>query len=169
MNRAYQPTKANTRGFTIIEVVLVLAIAGLIFLMVFIALPTLQRTQRDTQRKDDLSRIQTQITAYSNNNRGAIPKPDLITGNSTFVKNYLGGTNTVAGPDYNDPTTGTGYEFLAGGTQPTKAGQIGYKPAAVCGTDGAFDTSAQSGATARTYALEIFLENQNVPYCVDSR
>ena len=37
------------QGFTIIEVVLVLAIAGLIFLMVFIALPTLQRNQRDTR------------------------------------------------------------------------------------------------------------------------
>ena len=31
-------------GFTIIEVVLVLAIAGLIFLMVFIALPAIQRS-----------------------------------------------------------------------------------------------------------------------------
>ena len=36
------------RGFTIIEVVLVLAIAALIFLMVFIALPALQASQRDT-------------------------------------------------------------------------------------------------------------------------
>lgn len=32
------------KGFTIIEVVLVLAIAGLIFLMVFLALPALQRS-----------------------------------------------------------------------------------------------------------------------------
>ena len=44
-------------AFTIIEVVLVLAIAGLIFLMVFIALPALQRNQRDTQRKNDMSRL----------------------------------------------------------------------------------------------------------------
>ena len=41
----------DKNGFTIIEVVLVLAIAGLIFLMVFIALPALQRSQRDTQKK----------------------------------------------------------------------------------------------------------------------
>ena len=32
----------RNKGFTIIEVVLVLAIAGLVFLMVFIALPSLQ-------------------------------------------------------------------------------------------------------------------------------
>ena len=49
-------------GFTIIEVVLVLAIAGLIFAMVFIALPALQRAQRNTQRKQDLSRMQAAIT-----------------------------------------------------------------------------------------------------------
>jgi prepilin-type N-terminal cleavage/methylation domain-containing protein len=162
MNRAYQPTKANTRGFTIIEVVLVLAIAGLIFLMVFIALPTLQRTQRDTQRKDDLSRIQTQITAYSNNNRGAVPT-DLTSG---FVKNYLGGnaTSTQAGSDYVDPTTGEGYKFLSANAQPTEVGEIGYKKGALCGTDGAF-----AAGTTRQYAIEVILENQSVPYCVDSR
>ena len=47
----------SKKGFTISEVVLVLAIGGLIFLMVFIALPALQRSQRDTQRKDDLARF----------------------------------------------------------------------------------------------------------------
>ena len=54
----------SKKGFTIIEVVLVLAIAGLIFLMVFLALPALQRSQRDTQRRDDLARFQTSIANY---------------------------------------------------------------------------------------------------------
>ncbi len=48
---AMRPDEGTRGGFTIIEVVLVLAIAGLIFLMVFIALPALQRAQRDSQRK----------------------------------------------------------------------------------------------------------------------
>ena len=51
-------------GFTIIEVVLVLAIAGLIFLMIFIALPALQRSQRDTQRKRDADRFLAAIQSY---------------------------------------------------------------------------------------------------------
>jgi hypothetical protein cdiviTM7_02704 len=42
--------KFQKNGFTIIEVVLVLAVAGLIFLMVFLALPALQRSQRDTRK-----------------------------------------------------------------------------------------------------------------------
>ncbi len=59
----------NKKGFTIIEVVLVLAIAGLIFLMVFVALPALQRSQRDTQRRQDLSRVVTALVQYQTNNR----------------------------------------------------------------------------------------------------
>lgn len=57
----------NKKGFTIIEVVLVLAIAGLIFLMVFVALPALQRSQRDTQRRNDMSRVDTSLVQYQTN------------------------------------------------------------------------------------------------------
>lgn len=60
-------------GFTIIEVVLVLAIAGLIFMMVFIALPNLQRAQRDTERRDDLGTLAGQIQQYQANNNGRLP------------------------------------------------------------------------------------------------
>ena len=78
--------KSNTKGFTIIEVVLVLAIAGLIFLMVFIALPALQRNQRDTQRKNDLSRALTAVQNYQSNNKGSMPW-NLF--NTTLYNNYL--------------------------------------------------------------------------------
>ncbi|MBQ2672973.1 type II secretion system protein [Candidatus Saccharibacteria bacterium] len=64
--------KLNTnskQGFTIIEVVLVLAIAGLIFLMVFVALPALQRSQRDTARRNDMSRVDTSLIQYQTNNQ----------------------------------------------------------------------------------------------------
>ena len=59
----------NKQGFTIIEVVLVLAIAGLIFLMVFIALPALQRSQRDALRKRQANSVITAVTNFSANNR----------------------------------------------------------------------------------------------------
>lgn len=63
----------SRRGFTIIEVVLVLAIAGLIFLMVFLALPALQRSQRDTTRRNGLGEFRTQVVQYQSNNRGRVP------------------------------------------------------------------------------------------------
>lgn len=58
------------KGFTIIEVVLVLTIAGLIFLMVFLALPALQRSQRDAQQKQDVAMVVTALHNWKANNKG---------------------------------------------------------------------------------------------------
>lgn len=51
-------------GFTIIEVALVLAVAGLVFLLVSLALPALQKSQRDTARKQTVSRVVAAIEQY---------------------------------------------------------------------------------------------------------
>lgn len=61
-----------TKGFTIIEVVLVLAIAALIFLMVFVALPALQASQRDTARKNDASSVAAAAQNYMSSERKAL-------------------------------------------------------------------------------------------------
>ncbi len=76
------------KGFTIIEVVLVLAIGGLIFLMVFIALPALQRSQRNTQRREDVDRIQTALIEYQSNNKGRLPFTDEKY-DTNFVSRYV--------------------------------------------------------------------------------
>ena len=60
-------------GFTIVEVMIVLAIAGLILAVVFVAVPALQRNSRDTQRKVDVGNIRAGINTYASNNKGAIP------------------------------------------------------------------------------------------------
>ena len=111
--------KSNTKGFTIIEVVLVLAIAGLIFLMVFIALPALQRNQRDTRRKNDLSTFASALQNYASNNRGEYPKIGswIIRDREpivNFAKDYLNcpGDNidpTNTNKEFIDPSTGKGY------------------------------------------------------------
>ncbi len=72
MNKQYKQIQQSEKGFSIIEVVLVLAIAGLIFLMVFIALPALQRGQRDTGRKNDVSTVTSALQTYMSNNRGSL-------------------------------------------------------------------------------------------------
>lgn len=54
---SYQNLRKKTEGFTIIEVLIVLAIAGLIMLIVFLAVPALQRNSRNTQRTNDASLI----------------------------------------------------------------------------------------------------------------
>ena len=79
-------TKNNKKGFTIIEVVLVLAIAGLIFLMVFIALPALQRSQRNTRRRQDMSRVLSAFNDYQANNSGKVPGTSEL---DDFVNKYI--------------------------------------------------------------------------------
>jgi prepilin-type N-terminal cleavage/methylation domain-containing protein len=65
-------TKRN-EGFTIIEVMIVLAIAGLIMLIVFLAVPALQRNSRNTQYKNDAASLVAAATEFSNNNNGVTP------------------------------------------------------------------------------------------------
>jgi prepilin-type N-terminal cleavage/methylation domain-containing protein len=84
----------NKKGFTIIEVVLVLAIAGLIFLMVFIALPALQRSQRNTRRRQDMSRILSSFTDYAANNGGKVPSDAAKL--ATLVNCYIVGDSGYA-------------------------------------------------------------------------
>lgn len=98
-------TKRSDSGFTIIEVVLVLAIAALIMLMVFIALPALQRGQRDTQRQDDVSRLQSAVSNYSAANRGNIPSDQGAW--EDFIDSHM----LRAGDTFADPS-GSDYTIL---------------------------------------------------------
>jgi prepilin-type N-terminal cleavage/methylation domain-containing protein len=61
-------------GFTIVETLIVLAIAGLILLIVFEAIPTLERSSRNNQRKQDVSAILEAVSHYELNNSGNFPQ-----------------------------------------------------------------------------------------------
>ena len=160
----------SSKGFTIIEVVLVLAIAGLIFLMVFIALPALQRNQRDTQRKTDMGRLSTALVNYTNSNRGALPSTN---GWSSFVGSYL----TAGGDAFLDPSgatsgqTGATTYVLTPSTDATISTTFGnggqnvifYSPGYVCG---ASSDSISSGGS-RKVAFRMVLEGGGY-YCVNN-
>lgn len=88
--------KKSQKGFTIIEVALVLAIGALIFLVVFLAVPALQRNQRNDARHRDVSNIVTAVSSWAANN----------TQQSLFQA--AGGTGDSAGPNQINPDTGTG-------------------------------------------------------------
>ena len=146
--------KTAKNGFTIIEVVLVLAIAGLIFLMVFIALPALQRSQRDTQRKDDVGKFLSQINSYQSNNRGSVPPADTPTAANDFVTQYL----RADSDQFSDPS-GDDYKVEAHiGTDPDASsitkdnlGTIYYNTGVVCGDGGNLTASSSRKVAVRTY------------------
>lgn len=117
--------KSNNKGFTIIEVVLVLAIAGLIFLIVFLALPQLQRSRRDTQRKNDAGRILAQLENYAGNNNGNYP--ENLTEMNDFIARYL----TANGDVFKDPQ-GANYTLSYVNTQPGAIGTLSYQDGYKC-------------------------------------
>jgi prepilin-type N-terminal cleavage/methylation domain-containing protein len=67
-----QPVGHQQAGFTSIEVLIVLAIAGLILLIVFLAVPALQRNSRNTQYRTEASRLLGSAQEQINNNGGAL-------------------------------------------------------------------------------------------------
>lgn len=65
--------KHQEGGFTIIEVMIVLAIAGLIMVVVFLAVPALQRSSRNQARKADVTNMLGAVGEYVSNNAGTLP------------------------------------------------------------------------------------------------
>ena len=162
-------TKSNKKGFTIIEVVLVLAIAGLIFLMVFIALPALQRSQRNTQREQDIARFLTAINNYQTNNSGKTPWKGT-TGDqdqNNLIKRYIcaDGSSTSC-EAFNDPD-GTTYKFVNKGvvtsTQTISVTALDHNvyvyQQATCGDT---ETQVKKGSGTREIALVYVLEGGSI-------
>lgn len=63
----------SQKGFTIVETMIVLAIAGLILLIIMLALPTLQRNSRNNQRKQDVSSVLQAVSRWGLNRSGEFP------------------------------------------------------------------------------------------------
>ncbi len=159
-------TLSNKKGFTIIEVVLVLAIAGLIFLIVFLALPALQRSQRDTQRKQDAARMLSQLEAYAGNKNGNYPASASAL--STFISQYL----TINGQQFSDPLGSGNYQvtlksYSGAYTAPATAGQMDYVTGASCNNT-ASNGVVVAGQGPRSIAVVTFLE-QGGTYCQDNQ
>lgn len=63
----------SAKGFTIVETLIVLAIASLILMLVLIAIPTLQRSGRNNRRTQDIQVVLAAVSHYELNHAGTIP------------------------------------------------------------------------------------------------
>lgn len=128
--------KKQDKGFTIIEVMIVLAIAGLIMLIVFLAVPALQRNSRNTQRNNDAGLVAAAVNECINNRNGQTASCDTtaeINVDTTKLQQLT--TVTVAASTAAQPASGTT--------------SVGVWWGHNCNTDG----SAAQGATAREFAV----------------
>lgn len=97
--------KQNRDGFTIIEVMIVLAIAALILLIVLLAVPALQRGSRNTQRSNDVSAIASAIANLISNNGGQVPVGIASGANGSLNICSAGGSASGGGAACTNNTT----------------------------------------------------------------
>lgn len=143
--------KRDQKGFTIIEVLIVLAIAGLIMLIVFLAVPALQRNQRNTTRNNEASRIAAAINECVSNRNG------VTTSCLDPAVWSVGTLQQLTLPATNASNSATG--DLGTGTTSTVV--VGFQRR--CTADGSND----EGGASRDFAVMFQLEN-NINRCVGS-
>lgn len=118
--------KKDNKGFTIIEVLIVLAIAGLIILIVFLAVPALQRNSRNTQRTTDVSRLASAVNECLNNNNGIVTNCDSFTAAQLNTYIVIGDnqqiTSTAATPSVNAVVFAFGRKCDAAGVSDAPGG-----------------------------------------------
>ena len=136
--------QAKQSGFTLIEIVIVLAIAALILVIVFLAVQGAQRSQRDNAAKNAAARTLSQIEQFAGNNGGRYPKStdDLAT--------YFVGISPT-------PKFGTG---------DAKKETIIYAGTATCDADKKLIVT--TGATDKQTAVAYFSEAAGGSVCISN-
>ncbi|HET7827642.1 MAG TPA: type II secretion system protein [Candidatus Saccharimonadales bacterium] len=134
------------QGFTIIEVMIVLAIAAVILLIVLLAVPALQRNSRNTQRNNDAAKVAAAITTCLSNHNGDITQCKAIGPSSVDVDtNSLGQLTSGAydaGGDGAGTKTGSTTSFV-------------WDFGAGCNSDNSYNFTNQS---TRSFAVRFQLE-----------
>ena len=80
----------NRRGFTIVELLIVIAIMGILLVLGVVNLRSSQANARDTERKVDIGALATHIELfYSSSSTGRYPSTGLVASGATSVQANL--------------------------------------------------------------------------------
>ncbi len=118
-NTMYKNLKSKNQGFTIIEVLIVLAIAGLIMLIVFLAVPALQRNSRNNARNSDGSRWVSAVTECLSNRNYDTASCDSVAELNLGTLNHI---TALGGPNMNAATITFNQQCNAAGSDNGGAG-----------------------------------------------
>lgn len=141
-----QKLKKRNQGFTIIEVLIVLAIAGLILLIVFLAVPALQRNSRNTQIKNAAASILGAVSEFEDNNQGAAPTGVDVSGGTVTLTGASGTSSSSA-------KIQSGYTVDMGSSMPSDTGALVINVGHKCnGND--FSSDSTNRAVSVGYRIE---------------
>jgi len=170
LNKLQKRNNRKSDGFTIIEVMIVLAIAALILIIVLFAVPTLQRNSRNTTMKNDASSIVGGITTYESDNNGTPPTVVDGTGSITIA---TGTTSSPTNPEKIKVNGSTKVSVVT--TAPSAAGSTsGQLPIGtiqvVAGASCPTSLGGSGNSAARAFSVYYATETQGgaTLQCVDS-
>lgn len=153
------------KGFTIIEVLIVLAIAGLILLVVFLAVPALQRNARNTSRTNDVAALLGGISEFVNNNNGNLPDTIATTaGNAIELRATSGGNSVPVTLGFYVPANVT--IDTTATTNDTTTDTVKLRKTAKCNPD-SVGQPLTSGVSSRSIAA-LFTSEPNAKRCSES-
>lgn len=102
----------TVRGYTLIEIMVVLTIIGMILGLALVSLGSSQKTARDTTRKSDLKQYQNALEVFANNNGGlflSYTSSTYASGNLCIALGLSGCPEDPRGtPQYRYESDGTG-------------------------------------------------------------
>jgi len=150
------------KGFTIIEVLIVLAIAGVILLIVFLAVPALQRNSRNTQRNNDASLVAAAVSECMANHNATVTSCDAVSATEVQLDTARLAQLTAT-PSFST-VTATAPAPAASTTQST----VWFQKK--CLTDGSGVDTVNAG-TSKQFAVSFLLEGtgtNTVTRCIDA-
>lgn len=162
----------NNKGFTIIEVMIVLAIAGLIMLIVFLAVPALQRNQRNSTRKSDAARVAAAASNFVSNNNGKLPGLTAVAAGQTNATSILNDAGDLGQYSLTTNTTATAAKdkltIIGGGTASalTTDDTLQIVEGGKCSSGGAV-VAGNTKSMALQYTLESKTSGTPTASCVD--
>ncbi len=159
--------KKQKKGFTLIEVVIVLAIAALILVIVFLAVQGAQKSQRDNASKQGASRAIAAAQNYLSDNGGTITAAVLATpGEFQTGCDLDGGTSCGNFGKYFKNVTGhAGKAFWLGDTAVTT---VNDHPMVTFGRVCSGGAMTASGAGASSIAAVYWSESANKAVCISN-
>lgn len=111
---AKNKVRHNVKGFTLIEILVVVSIIAILAGLVLTSFSTPQKQANDTRRKNDLKQYATLLKEYAANNQGFYPCRTNTTSAPGPLCTALGLTSTDCPTD---PKAGTGnfaYQYIGG-------------------------------------------------------
>lgn len=154
---------SRSRGFSLIEIIIVLAIGALILGTAFIGVPAAQRNNRDAQRKSAMQNVAIGIKAYQSAHEGCLPTSAVIlSGDCIGVSTSIGAAGPLSGAIVtggyidadkigNDPTSHSPYNFSQG-----------VLPGASCSFSGGPSTITYTRTDDKHFSLSVCLETNDV-------